>query len=340
MTSHTSAYGRASLAIVPGTCWILKVDVLVLQCRGGNLHDTVAMAVRTALINTKLPVVELVKDPVTGEVVDFEVTADPNAVSVPGSVASFSGLISLSVKEARADEEGGEVAKPTDHFFKKAVRTECSCSSPGSVYAGMSINLTFWMLKCARGLTQPRRRAHTRVRTAAAATLTLGSRCGWTGEFPIAGLCLRSGQCNPYGPTPPLNAPEETAVGIAMVTKHVGVLSRRDDRGCCRHCVLAGFIFSVLPWCALTCVQCARRVLGLDLHCGRDRAGGMLHRCEARRCSQRRRVHLLHTSRQERRDQSSCDGGHAKNCATDRKRVVFTAERGRPRCRFFSSACA
>ena len=57
------------------------------------------------------------KDPVTGEVVDFEVTADPNAVSVPGSVASFSGLISLSVKEGEGGR--GRGGSGETHFFKK-----------------------------------------------------------------------------------------------------------------------------------------------------------------------------------------------------------------------------
>jgi len=96
MTLHATAYSRASLAIVPGTCWILKVDVLVLQCSGGNLHDTVALAVRTALINTKLPVVELVKDPVSGEVVDFEVSSDPNAIRDVGGLENFPLLVSVS----------------------------------------------------------------------------------------------------------------------------------------------------------------------------------------------------------------------------------------------------
>ncbi|KAI8930361.1 ribosomal protein S5 domain 2-type protein [Entophlyctis helioformis] len=43
------------LCIIPGaTCWIVSVDVLILDY-GGNVLDTIAMAVRGALHNTRLP---------------------------------------------------------------------------------------------------------------------------------------------------------------------------------------------------------------------------------------------------------------------------------------------
>eukprot|EP00842_Homolaphlyctis_polyrhiza_P000358 jgi/Hompol1/1322/HPOL_005558-RA len=44
-----------SLCIIPGsTCWVISVDVLILDY-GGNVMDTIFMAVRGALHNTRLP---------------------------------------------------------------------------------------------------------------------------------------------------------------------------------------------------------------------------------------------------------------------------------------------
>ena len=35
-------------------CWVLYVDVLILEC-GGNLYDAISIAVKAALFNVKLP---------------------------------------------------------------------------------------------------------------------------------------------------------------------------------------------------------------------------------------------------------------------------------------------
>ncbi|XP_059899977.1 exosome complex component RRP42 [Gadus macrocephalus] len=45
----------ASLCISPGEhCWLLYVDVLLLQC-DGNLYDGISIAIKAALFNTKIP---------------------------------------------------------------------------------------------------------------------------------------------------------------------------------------------------------------------------------------------------------------------------------------------
>ncbi|XKL60954.1 hypothetical protein PGB90_008011 [Kerria lacca] len=44
-----------NLCIVPGfSCWKLYVDILILEC-GGNLYDSVSLAVKSALYNTRIP---------------------------------------------------------------------------------------------------------------------------------------------------------------------------------------------------------------------------------------------------------------------------------------------
>ncbi|KAJ6662001.1 hypothetical protein lerEdw1_012848 [Lerista edwardsae] len=42
-------------------CWVLYVDVLLLEC-GGNLFDAISVAVKAALFNTRIPKVRVVED--------------------------------------------------------------------------------------------------------------------------------------------------------------------------------------------------------------------------------------------------------------------------------------
>ncbi|KAI8814964.1 ribosomal protein S5 domain 2-type protein [Cladochytrium replicatum] len=52
--AQSSGIDLRSLCIIPGsTCWVLNVDVLVLDY-GGNLLDAIGIAVRGALMNTRL----------------------------------------------------------------------------------------------------------------------------------------------------------------------------------------------------------------------------------------------------------------------------------------------
>lgn len=53
--AHSGAINLKSLCVLPGQqCWIVYVDVLVLDS-AGNLFDTISIATRAALHNTKLP---------------------------------------------------------------------------------------------------------------------------------------------------------------------------------------------------------------------------------------------------------------------------------------------
>lgn len=94
MTSYEGAIDRRALHIIPGRVWVLFVDVVVLQCAGGNLHDAVALAVRAALQTTRIPDVQVVTDADTGEPIDFEFSNDPHAVHpVAGVGASMAAAV-------------------------------------------------------------------------------------------------------------------------------------------------------------------------------------------------------------------------------------------------------
>jgi len=65
------------LVVLTGrTCWILYVDILVLEV-GGNLFDAVSLAVKAALASTKIPVVQVTA--VDGGEPEIEIEDDPGA---------------------------------------------------------------------------------------------------------------------------------------------------------------------------------------------------------------------------------------------------------------------
>uniref|UniRef100_A0A1A8ABQ8 Ribosomal RNA-processing protein 42 n=1 Tax=Nothobranchius furzeri TaxID=105023 RepID=A0A1A8ABQ8_NOTFU len=64
-----------SLSISPGEhCWVLYVDVLLLQC-DGNLYDAISIAIKAALFNTKIPRVNITSDDEGGK--EIELSDDP-----------------------------------------------------------------------------------------------------------------------------------------------------------------------------------------------------------------------------------------------------------------------
>ncbi|KAG7262561.1 hypothetical protein CRUP_030123, partial [Coryphaenoides rupestris] len=64
-----------SLCISPGEhCWLLYVDVLLLQC-DGNLYDAISIAIKAALFNTKIPKV-LISEAEEGGT-EIELSDDP-----------------------------------------------------------------------------------------------------------------------------------------------------------------------------------------------------------------------------------------------------------------------
>jgi len=96
MAQNESAINVEGLRIIPGTVWVLRVDVLVLHCMGGNLYDCAALAVRTALDSTKLPKIDVVTDAETNEPIDFDVSSDPHAVQSVGGIEQFPLLVTIS----------------------------------------------------------------------------------------------------------------------------------------------------------------------------------------------------------------------------------------------------
>eukprot|EP00053_Salpingoeca_punica_P022019 m.213727 g.213727 ORF g.213727 m.213727 type:complete len:293 (-) comp28740_c0_seq1:223-1101(-) len=73
-----------ALCIIPGqTVWTLRVDVLVLECAGGSLLDAIVVAVKAALMNTRVPEVVVSGDGVNTPF-DFDVVEDPHKVRSVG----------------------------------------------------------------------------------------------------------------------------------------------------------------------------------------------------------------------------------------------------------------
>ncbi|RVE67036.1 hypothetical protein OJAV_G00113430 [Oryzias javanicus] len=85
--NNKSSVDLQSLCISAGEhCWVLYVDVLLLQC-DGNLYDAISVAIKAALFNTKIPRVHVSADEEGGK--EVELSDDPfdcvrlNVESVP-----------------------------------------------------------------------------------------------------------------------------------------------------------------------------------------------------------------------------------------------------------------
>ncbi|OCT75978.1 hypothetical protein XELAEV_18031165mg [Xenopus laevis] len=93
-------------------CWVLYVDVLLLEC-GGNLFDTISVAVKAALFNARIPKVRVMEDEEGGK--DFELSDDPydcvrlNVVNVP-CIVTLSRMGHRHVVDATLQEEACSVA--------------------------------------------------------------------------------------------------------------------------------------------------------------------------------------------------------------------------------------
>ncbi|XP_061197232.1 exosome complex component RRP42-like [Saccostrea echinata] len=69
-----SCFDLEALCIIPEEqCWVLYVDVLLLEC-GGNLFDVASVAVKAALYNTRIPKVTVSRDE---GLVELEISDDP-----------------------------------------------------------------------------------------------------------------------------------------------------------------------------------------------------------------------------------------------------------------------
>eukprot|EP00055_Hartaetosiga_balthica_P007830 m.27615 g.27615 ORF g.27615 m.27615 type:complete len:280 (-) comp5960_c0_seq1:75-914(-) len=66
-----------ALCIISGEAvWHIKVDILVLQCLGGNIAECMIAAVKAALEDTTIPNSTVVRDS-DGNPVDFDLSSDP-----------------------------------------------------------------------------------------------------------------------------------------------------------------------------------------------------------------------------------------------------------------------
>ncbi|KAF6099258.1 exosome component 7 [Phyllostomus discolor] len=72
---NKSSVDLEALCISPREhCWVLYVDVLLLEC-GGNLFDAISIAVKAALFNTRIPRVRVLEDEEGSK--DIELSDDP-----------------------------------------------------------------------------------------------------------------------------------------------------------------------------------------------------------------------------------------------------------------------
>jgi len=79
--NNKSAIDLEKLCVIEGKqCWIIYVDVLVVY-NNGNLYDTMGIATKAALYDTRIPKIEVVPSETPGEM-DIEVDADPEATIV------------------------------------------------------------------------------------------------------------------------------------------------------------------------------------------------------------------------------------------------------------------
>jgi len=116
--SSPGSIDLTKLCVLAGsTCWILYVDILVLEM-GGNLADAVSLAVKAALASTRVPVVRVTA--VDGGEPEIEVDDDPGAF-VRLSVSGAPLLVTLS--------------RIGNHCIVDSTPEEESCSSSSVVVA-------------------------------------------------------------------------------------------------------------------------------------------------------------------------------------------------------------
>ncbi|XP_055509147.1 exosome complex component RRP42 [Leucoraja erinacea] len=108
MFDNSSSLELAALCITPRDhCWVLYVDVLLLEC-GGNLFDAVSIAVKAALHNTRIPKVSVLEDDEGSK--EIELSDDPydcirlNVDNVP-CIITLSKVGHRHVVDATAQEE-------------------------------------------------------------------------------------------------------------------------------------------------------------------------------------------------------------------------------------------
>lgn len=105
-TLNSHGLDLKSLGIIPGeTCWVLRVDVLILEF-GGSILDCITIAVRAALLDTLIPktTIEEVDGSYDFEIGDEEICSLKGAKDVPISI-TINQLGSSNVIDASIIEE-------------------------------------------------------------------------------------------------------------------------------------------------------------------------------------------------------------------------------------------
>lgn len=149
--NNKSSVDLQSLCISPREhCWILYVDVLLLEC-GGNLFDAISIAVKAALFNTRIPRVCVLEDEEGSK--DIELSDDPYDC-IRLSVENVPCIVTLCkigyrhVVDATLQEEACSLASLLVSVTSKGVVT-CTRKvgkgslDPESVFEMMEVRLWF-----------------------------------------------------------------------------------------------------------------------------------------------------------------------------------------------------
>eukprot|EP00058_Branchiostoma_floridae_P026891 XP_002612382.1 hypothetical protein BRAFLDRAFT_280121 [Branchiostoma floridae] len=131
-----STLDLTALCIIPeGQCWVLFVDVLVLEC-GGNLFDAVSLAVKAALFNTRIPTVVVTADDEGQQ--EIELSDDPYDVkrldvdNVP-LIVTLSKIGHRHVVDASWEEELCSLARLTVGVTQKGTIAGLNKEGSGSL---------------------------------------------------------------------------------------------------------------------------------------------------------------------------------------------------------------
>nr|XP_058144795.1 exosome complex component RRP42 isoform X3 [Dasypus novemcinctus] len=146
---NKSSVDLKSLCISPREhCWVLYVDVLLLEC-GGNLFDAISIAVKAALFNTRIPRVRVLEDEEGSK--DIELSDDPydcirlNVENVP-CIVTLCKIGCRHVVDATLQEEACSLASLLVSVTNKGVVT-CmrkvgrGSLDPESVFEMMEVRL-------------------------------------------------------------------------------------------------------------------------------------------------------------------------------------------------------
>ncbi|KFP84393.1 PREDICTED: exosome complex component RRP42, partial [Acanthisitta chloris] len=125
-----------SLCINPREhCWVLYIDVLVLEC-GGNIFDAISIAVKAALFNTRIPKVHVLEDEEGSK--EIELSDDPydcirlNVDEVP-CIVTLSKIGYRHVVDATLQEEACSLAGLLISVTSKGALTSMKKVGKGSL---------------------------------------------------------------------------------------------------------------------------------------------------------------------------------------------------------------